>query len=107
MEFALSKPITASNGDTVSVLTLDFDALTYMDLKAARKVKAFISDVEDVKTSSVTASIAPRLDEGLRIGLAWVAAVKADSRLDLNDVLKLSARDVLLLSEEAYPFFSD
>lgn len=97
MKFTLSKPLNLSSGETVSELNLDFSLLTLVDIKNARKVKAFIADntLGEVDNSTVS----PRLDPDLRIGMAWVSAVKGDKRLTLNDVLLLSAKDALELSE--------
>lgn len=100
IDFELSKPITLSNGDSVTTLKLDFDLLSLSDLKTAQKIKSFITDTKD-EVIDVNKALAPRLDESLRISLAWVAAMKSDKRISLNDVLQLSAKDALLLSEEA------
>ena len=106
MSFELHKPIKLDNGETVTSLELDFEALSLADIRQAQKVKAFYADQQQAGTVSASA-LSPRLDEGLRIGLAWVAAMKSDRRLLLNDALKLSAKDALLLSEEALPFLVD
>lgn len=97
MKFQLTRPIKLSSGDTVESLDLDFDSLSLVDIKNARKVKALICDMNGVSDNT---SVSPRLDESLRIGLAWIAAMKTDKRLSINDVILLSAKDALVLSEE-------
>lgn len=102
MKYTLSKSITISNGETVSELTMDFDALSLSDIRNARKVRAYLVDERpgEVPTSAVS----PRLDENLRIGLAWVAACKAHAGLSIQDVLLLSAKDALGLSDAALEY---
>ena len=97
MKYDLYKSIKGSNGDTIDALDLDFQALSYIDIKNARKVKAFISEASLGEVDNATVS--PRLDSDLRIGIAWIAAMKTDKRLAINDVLQLSAKDALTLSE--------
>lgn len=96
MNFKLYKPVKLASGDTIESLELDFDSLSLVDIKNARKVKSMISTVNAMQNESVS----PRLDGDLRIGLAWVAAMKSDNRLSINDVVNLSAKDALILSEE-------
>lgn len=97
MNFDLYKPIRVSTGDTIDSLNLDFQSLSYIDIKNARKVKAFISESNLGEVDNSTVS--PRLDADLRIGIAWIAAMKTDKRISINDVLQLSAKDALTLSE--------
>lgn len=102
MKFTLSKPITieAMNGsETISELELDFDSLSLSDIKAAKKIKSLFTESRAGIIDNSTVS--PRMDEDLRIGLSWVAAMKTDSRISYNDILKLNARDALELSEVA------
>lgn len=100
VEYTLSKPILAKE-QKITTLNMDFEALSLSDIKNARKVRAFLCD--DTKDVSA-GDLSPRCDSNLRIGLAWIAAIKNDSRLTLNDVLQLSARDALHLSEKALDY---
>lgn len=99
--FTLTKPITVNN-ESITELNCDCDALSLPDIKNARKVRSFLVD-DDIKSMNA-AKLAPRLDEYLRIGLMWVAAMKTDKRLTLNDVLQLSAKDALTLSEQGIDY---
>lgn len=101
LTFELSKPIFCQ-GVEVKALSMDFDSLTVPDIKNARKVRAFLCE-ESAKDVSA-GKLSPRLDENLRIGLAWIAAMKQDNRLTLNDVLQLSAKDALNLAEESLDY---
>lgn len=104
LTFTLTKPITV-NGASITELNCDCDALSLPDIKNARKVRAFLVDDDIKSTKSMSAAnLAPRLDEYLRIGLMWVAAMKTDKRLTLNDVLQLSAKDALTLSEQGIDY---
>lgn len=100
MEYKLSKPIKTANGETIETLNIDFDELTIQDIKSANKVKKLFDD-----SQVSTDSISPRLDSNLRIALAWISAIKHDNRLSLNDVLSISAKDAMCLSEEALNSF--
>lgn len=101
VEFTLSKPIIAKE-QKITTLNMDFDALSLADIKNARKVRSFLCD--DTPNDVNAGKLSPRLDEYLRIGLAWIAALKNDNRLTLNDVLQLSAKDALSLSESALDY---
>jgi hypothetical protein len=91
--FELRKPIKLLSGDEVKELNLDWDSLSFSDLQNANKIKTFISKNGDI-------SYSPKLDFELRIGIAWVAAMRGDSRLMLNDVMKLGLADSLALADE-------
>lgn len=91
--FALRKPIKLATGEEVTELNFDWESLTFSDLQNANKIKNFI-------TKNMDTSYSPKLDSELRIGIAWVAAMRGDSRLALNDVLKLSLADSLALADE-------
>ena len=99
--FNLTKPIeiqvSGDKTEKITKLELDFDALTLADLKAAEKVKNMVSDGKAGVMDNSTFSA--RLDDNLRIGVGWVAAMKANANLTLTDALKLSVADSLRLSE--------
>lgn len=103
MKYTLAREIKLIQGDTISDLELDFDKLNLQDIKVAQKVKDFFS--ERTLGGVDNAALSPRLDPNLRIGLAWTAAMKCDKRISINDVLSLSAKDALILSEEALQYF--
>ena len=97
--YKLSKPITLINGNEISEIVLDWDALTMADLKTSNKIAKMIADPSfgDVDTSTLS----PRLNSDLRIAIAWCAAIKGTPGLMVNDVLKISMIDALCLSEES------
>lgn len=103
MKYELTRQIKLIQGDTLDSLELDFEKLNLQDLKIAKKVKNFFTDnaIGTVDNSAIS----PRMDPNLRIGLAWTAAMKCDKRITINDVLSLSAKDALILSEEALSYF--
>lgn len=98
----LIRPIKLDSGETVDKLTCDIEELSFQDLKIADKIKSFITNNSMTGPSNVSMEdlASPRLNPSVRIGLAWTAAMKADKRLMLNDVLKLSAKDALIIAEE-------
>ncbi len=104
MKYNLERSIQLIQGDTLTELDLDFDRLNLQDLKTAQKVKDFFAPTPTVGGVD-NAALSPRLDPNLRIGLAWTAAMKCDKRISINDVLNLSAKDALILSEEALQYF--
>lgn len=104
MKYELSRPIKLIQGDTITSLDLNFDNLNLQDIKTAQKVKTFFTDNTMLGTIN-NENLSPRLDANLRIGLSWTAALKSDARITINDVLSLSAKDALILSEEALTYF--
>lgn len=90
----LRKAIILEDGTEVKELQFSWESLSYSDLLSARKVKALVA-----KGSEAQTSISPKLDNELRIGIAWIAAMKANDKLKLNDILKLSLVDALELSD--------
>lgn len=94
--FSLRKPIQTETGETVKELNLDWDSLSFSDIASAGKVKAFLSS--NAQTQEGT--ISPKLDNNLRISIAWIAAVKGTKGLVLQDCLKLGLADALDLSDE-------
>lgn len=99
IEFELERPITLNNGNEVHDLHLDYEALSMADLKTANKIAKMIADPNVGNVDN--ASVSPRLDANLRIGIAWVAAIKGTKGLTVNDVLSLSMKDAICLSEDA------
>lgn len=94
--FKLEKEITTISGQQITELQLDFESLSMADLKTAQKISRMISE----PSASVEAmSASPRLDPNVRIGIAWVAAIKGTKGLQVNDVLSLSMKDAICLSE--------
>lgn len=98
MQYNLNNPLKLDDGSELNSLTLDFDSLSFMDLKNAKKVKAMLS--EGTATDQIS-NASQRLDPDFRIGIAWIAAVKGTKGITLNDVLNLSARDAMELGEVA------
>lgn len=103
MKYELSKPLKLIQGDTITELTIDLESLTLQDLKAAYKVKALFTDSETNRKDE-SAIISPRLDSNLRIAISWISAIKNDNRITFNDILNLSTKDALCLSEDAIDF---
>lgn len=93
----LRKPFNLASGEAVEELNFSWDALTFCDLQNAYKVKAMITG----NKPDSAAVVSPQLDSDLRIGVAWIAALKSDSRLVLSDILKLGLADTLALSDIA------
>ena len=96
IDYKLEKPLTTISGQQITDLKLDFDALTMADLKTAQRIAKMVADggIDIMSTS-------PRLDSNLRTGVAWVAAIKGTSGLQVNDVLTISLKDAVCLSEVA------
>ena len=94
-EFSLRKPIKTESGEEIKVLSLDWDNLSFADLASAGKVKSFLGFGQQQETT-----ISPKLDNNLRISIAWIAAVKGKKGLVIEDCLKLSLADALDLSDE-------
>ena len=98
--YTLSKPITTLTGEVVNELTLDYDVLTLADLKTASKIAKMIAEPSLGNVDNT--SVSPRLDANLRIGTAWVAAMRGTKpQLTINDCLQLSMIDAICLSEDA------
>ena len=97
--YALQKPITLMNGNEISELNLDYDKLSMGDLRTANKIAKMIADPSLGNVDN--GSVSPRLDPNVRIGIAWVAAIKGTPGLMVDDVLKLSLVDAMCLSEDA------
>lgn len=95
-EFSLRRPIVTEAGEKIDTLTLDWDALSFSDLASAGKIKGLLGS----QVSSGDVVISPKLDNNLRIAVAWIAAVRGTKGLALNDCLKLSLADALSLSDE-------
>lgn len=91
----LHKPILLDNGDSIGELSFDWDALSYADLLNAKRVKALVTQ----GTQMMDTPVSPKLDTDLRIGISWVAAMKHDKRLALNDIMRLSLADALELAD--------
>lgn len=91
-EFELSKPV---NG--VSTLNIDVDELSMADYRSALVVRDLIK--VPTKETLVNDTFTPRADSELRIALAWISAIKNNNKLSINDILSLSAKDGLMLSE--------
>lgn len=91
----LKKKIILENGEELSELEFAWDALSYSDLLTARKIKSLV--VKD----SMNAALSLKLDSELHIGIAWVAAMKHNKNIQLNDILKLGLSDAIELSDLA------
>ena len=88
----LSRNITTDAG-TFDALTLDFDALSFADLRSISTIRKMYESSE--------AMLEPRTDFGFCVATAFVAAVKATKGLLMQDVVKLSIEDVLALHDIA------
>ena len=97
IDYTLDKTLTAISGETVTDLHLDFEALSMADLKTAQKIAKMVSDSSGVEAISAS----PRLDPDFRLGVAWVAAIKGTKGIQVNDVLAISMKDAICLSEVA------
>lgn len=78
----LSKPIMV-NGNEVKVIAYDFDAMTAQDKLNAGKTYKKAGNVISVQ----------ELDSDYHIYIFAEAAKKANEGLDINDVLRMSAKD--------------
>ena len=96
-EYKLCKELNTISGQTITELHLDFDALSMADLKTAQRISGMVADASNVDIMNTS----PRLDSNLRIGIAWVAAIKGTKGIQVNDVLTLSLKDAVCLSEIA------
>ena len=97
IEYKLEKELTTIAGQQLTSLQLDFDALSMADLKTAQRIAKMVADGSSVDVMSTS----PRLDSNLRIGISWVAAIKGTKGLQVNDVLSISLKDAVCLSEIA------
>lgn len=97
--FKLSRPLMLLNGKEISELNLNYDVLSMADLKTANRIAKMITDSQAGDVDNATVS--PRLDSNLRVGIAWVAAIKGTAGLGVNDALNLSLVDAVCLSEDA------
>lgn len=97
IEYKLEKELSTISGQQISALQLDFDALSMADLKTAQRIAKMVADGSSVDVMSTS----PRLDSNLRIGISWAAAIKGTKGLQVNDVLALSLKDAVCLSEIA------
>lgn len=95
-EYKLKRPLITSAGDTIEVLNLDWDNLSFGDFQTVRRVRLMMGEV------SSSDNVSPKLDNSLRIALAWVAAVKGTKGLVVEDCVRLSMRDTLELSDECF-----
>ena len=91
----LRKPLLLDNGDSITELGFDWEALSYADLLNAKRIKALVTQ----GAQGLDTPVSPKLDTDLRIGISWVAAMKHDKRLALNDIMKLSLADSLELAD--------
>lgn len=94
-KYTLKKPIILLSGETLSELAFNWESLSFADLATAKKIKSMI-----VK-SEVSVNFSPKTDIDLRIGLAWVAAMRSNSKILLEDILKLSVVDAFEISDLA------
>lgn len=99
----LLKPIHLSNGQEISQLQCDYDALTTADFRAAQKIKALVTDQKTVDPSKLSGML--RLDAEFQIAVGFVAACKATEGLTQIDFLKLSMLDAMLLGEQTSDYF--
>ena len=95
VEYKLQRELTTISGQQITELHLDFDALSMADLKTAQRISGMVADGSSIDVMSTS----PRLDSNLRIGIAWVAAIKGTKGLQVNDVLTIGLKDAVCLSE--------
>ena len=95
VEYKLQRELTTISGQQITELHLDFDALSMADLKTAQRISGMVADGSSIDVMSTS----PRLDSNLRIGIAWVAAIKGTKGLQVNDVLAIGLKDAVCLSE--------
>mgnify|MGYP007122037174 CR=1 FL=1 len=101
----LSKEINSISGNVIKTLSFDFDALTPMDYKQAikleYKLKGEATTVIDVNSWSKSTS------SEFRIATAWLAAIKGTQGLILDDIDKISFKDMLKLEQISIFFIAD
>lgn len=98
----LSKPFLVA-GKEITELTLNFEALTTSDFKAAQSLKAMISDSTSMDVSKVCSQL--RLDSEFQISVGFVAACKGTEGLNRADFLRLPMIDALKLGEATFDNF--
>lgn len=98
IEYKLSRPIHG-----IETINIDVDELSMADYRSATVIKNLIKSGN--ASQSLVDAIQPRLDSELRIALAWVAAIKHDNRLSINDILSLPVTDGILISEAVLTSF--
>lgn len=101
----LSKEINSISGNVIKTLSFDFDSLTPMDYKQAikleYKLKGEAATVIDVNSWSKSTS------SEFRIATAWLAAIKGTQGLILDDIDKISFKDMLKLEQISIFFIAD
>lgn len=95
VDYKLERELTTISGQQITELHLDFEALSMADLKTAQRISGMVADGSNIDVMSTS----PRLDSNLRIGIAWVAAIKGTKGLQVNDVLGIGLKDAVCLSE--------
>lgn len=90
----LKKSIILDDNTEIKELNFSWDELCYADLYTAKKIKQLVSK------GITEPTISPKLDDSLKIGIAWAAAMKNNNKLSITDILKLSLVDSLELADE-------
>lgn len=90
-EYTLAKPLKTSAA-TFAKLSLDFDALSFADLRSCATIRKMYDAGEMME---------PRTDFGFCVAVAFVAACKGTPGLLVQDVVNLSMEDVLALHDMA------
>lgn len=94
-KYTLKKSIVLLSGETLTELVFNWQALSFADLSIAKKIKSMIGK------SEVTVNFSPKTDIDLRIGIAWVAAMRGNPKILVEDILKLSIVDAFEISDLA------
>ena len=95
VDYKLERELTTISGQQITELHLDFESLSMADLKTAQRISGLVADGTNIDVISTS----PRLDSNLRIGIAWVAAIKGTKGVQVNDVLAIGLKDAVCLSE--------
>lgn len=101
--YELTKPIENENGLKLTVLALDFEALSVSDLRQINKLESQITDVTSV--SILDAVNEKELKFEFQLASAFLAAIKGTAGLQVSDFSRLSMQDSLKLAKLAAFFW--
>lgn len=92
IEFDLTKPVKTAGGKEVSHLQLDFDQLSFADLRSVNTIRRMVDNtpIDDVQN-----------DVYYQLAIAWIAAIKGGSGVALQDVIQVEMNDCFALAEVA------
>lgn len=91
-DFDLTKPIKSVSGAEITTLHLDFEALSFADLRNVYSIRRMIDNTPLEDTQN---------DVNFQLGIAWTAAIKGKSGVTLQDILQVEMNDCFALAEVA------